>query len=232
MNKIVFLIVSLFVFASCASEYQIKGSSTVARLDGKMLYVKVPQGEELVNVDSAEVVHGMFTMNGPIDSAVIATLYMDDQSIMPFVVENGNIDIKIENASINVSGTPLNDLLYDFIKKKNSLDDRAYELERMESRMIMDGKNAEEVEEAMNKERESLSKEMNKLAKEFVQTNYENVLGPGVFIMLCNSFPYPVVTPVVEEIVNEAPAQFQNHPMVKEYMEVARENMKKINVEK
>lgn len=232
MNKIVFLIVSLFVFASCASEYQIKGSSTVARLDGKMLYVKVPQGEELVNVDSAEVVHGMFTMSGPIDSAVIATLYMDDQSIMPFVVENGNIDIKIENASINVSGTPLNDLLYDFIKKKNSLDDRAYELERMESRMIMDGKNAEEVEEAMNKERESLSKEMNKLAKEFVQTNYENVLGPGVFIMLCNSFPYPVVTPVVEEIVNEAPAQFQNHPMVKEYMEVARENMKKINVEK
>ncbi len=232
MNKIVFLIVSLFVFASCASEYQIKGSSTVARLDGKMLYVKVPQGEELVNVDSAEVVHGMFTMNGPIDSAVIATLYMDDQSIMPFVVENGNIDIKIENASINVSGTPLNDLLYDFIKKKNSLDDRAYELERMESRMIMDGKNAEEVEEAMNKERESLSEEMNKLAKEFVQTNYENVLGPGVFIMLCNSFPYPVVTPVVEEIVNEAPAQFQNHPMVKEYMKVARENMKKINVEK
>lgn len=232
MNKIVFLIVSLFVFASCASEYQIKGSSTVARLDGKMLYVKVPQGEELVNVDSAEVVHGMFTMSGPIDSAVIATLYMDDQSIMPFVVENGNIDIKIENASINVSGTPLNDLLYDFIKKKNSLDDRAYELERMESRMIMDGKNAEEVEEAMNKERESLSEEMNKLAKEFVQTNYENVLGPGVFIMLCNSFPYPVVTPVVEEIVNEAPAQFQNHPMVKEYMEVARENMKRINVEK
>lgn len=232
MNKIVFLIVSLFVFASCASEYQIKGSSTVARLDGKMLYVKVPQGEELVNVDSAEVVHGMFTMSGPIDSAVIATLYMDDQSIMPFVVENGNIDIKIENASINVSGTPLNDLLYDFIKKKNSLDDRAYELERMESRMIMDGKNAEEVEEAMNKERESLSEEMNKLAKEFVQTNYENVLGPGVFIMLCNSFPYPVVTPVVEEIVNEAPPQFQNHPMVKEYMEVARENMKKINVEK
>ena len=121
MNKIVFLIVSLFVFASCASEYQIKGSSTVARLDGKMLYVKVPQGEELVNVDSAEVVHGMFTMSGPIDSAVIATLYMDDQSIMPFVVENGNIDIKIENASINVSGTPLNDLLYDFIKKKNSV---------------------------------------------------------------------------------------------------------------
>lgn len=229
MNKIAFLIVSLFVFASCASEYQIKGSSSVARLDGKMLFIKVPQGDQLVNVDSAEVVHGMFTMTGSIDSAVIASLYMDEQSIMPFVVEQGNIEIKIENASMTVSGTPLNNLLYDFIRKKNSLDDRAYELERMESRMIMDGKNVDEVEAAMVKERESLSEEMNALAKEFIQSNYDNVLGPGVFIMLCNSFPYPIITPIVEEIVEEAPEQFQNHPMIKEYMEVARENMKKLN---
>lgn len=231
MNKFVFLLVSLFVFASCASEYQIKGSSSVSRLDGKMLFVKVPQGDGLKNVDSAEVVHGMFSMTGQIDTAVIASLYMDEQSIMPFVVEKGDIDIKIENAGITVSGTPLNDLLYDFIKQKNSLDDRAYELERMESRMIMDGKNADEVEEAMMKERESLSEEMNKLAKSFIQSNYENVLGPGVFLMLCNSFPYPVVTPVVEEIVEEAPEHFQKNPMVKEYMEVARENMKKLGME-
>ena len=69
---------------------------------------------------------------------------------------------------------------------------------------------------------------MNALAKEFVQANYENVLGPGVFIMLCNSFPYPVITPIVEEIVNEAPQSFQNHPMIVEYMKVARENMDKL----
>lgn len=228
MNKLIIFLFSLFVFASCASEYQIEGSSSVSRLDGKMLFVKVLKGEEMVNVDSAEVVHGMFAMKGQIDSSVIASLYMDDQSIMPFVVERGNIRISIENARISVTGTPLNDRLYDFVGKKNSLDDRAYELERMESRMIMDGKSSDEIEEEMNREREKLSEEMNVLAKDFIQANYENVLGPGVFLMLCNSFPYPVLTPVIEEIVNEAPGHFQNNMLVKEYMNAARENMKRM----
>ena len=228
MNKLILFLFSLFVFASCASEYQIEGSSSVSRLDGKMLFIKVLKGEEMVNVDSAEVVHGMFSMKGQIDSSVIASLYMDEQSIMPFVVERGNIRISIENARISVTGTPLNDRLYDFVGKKNSLDDRAYELERMESRMIMDGKSSDEIEEEMNREREKLSEEMNVLAKDFIQANYENVLGPGVFLMLCNSFPYPVLTPVIEEIVNEAPGHFQNNMLVKEYMNAARENMKRM----
>lgn len=228
MNKLILFLFSLFVFASCASEYQIEGSSSVSRLDGKMLFVKVLKGEEMVNVDSAEVVHGMFAMKGQIDSSVIASLYMDEQSIMPFVVERGNIRISIENARISVTGTPLNDRLYDFVGKKNSLDDRAYELERMESRMIMDGKSSDEIEKEMNREREKLSEEMNVLAKDFIQANYENVLGPGVFLMLCNSFPYPVLTPVIEEIVNEAPGHFQNNMLVKEYMNAARENMKRM----
>jgi hypothetical protein len=46
--------------------------------------------------------------------------------------------------------------------------------------------------------------------------------------MLCNGFPYPVVTPVIEEIVNGAPEKFKNNQMVKGYMETARENMKKL----
>ena len=79
-------------------------------------------------------------MEGVLDSSVIASLYMDDINIMPFVIEKGKIAINIDNARIVVSGTPLNDRLYDFVGKKTSLDDRAYELERKESRMIMDGK--------------------------------------------------------------------------------------------
>ena len=84
--------------------------------------------------------------------------------------------------------TPLNDRLYDFVGKKTSLDDRAYELERQESRMIMDGKAPDEIQREITREREKLAAEMNALAKEFIQKNYDNVLGPGVFIMLCSNF--------------------------------------------
>ncbi|MBQ8443548.1 MAG: hypothetical protein IJX29_09345, partial [Bacteroides sp.] len=78
-------------------------------------------------------------------------------------------------------------------------------------------------------EREKLSKEMDALVKTFIQDNYENVLGPGVFIMLCNAFPYPLLTPLMEEIVDNAPDSFKSHDLIKEYLESARENMEKLN---
>ena len=228
ITKIISLVVFLSIFTSCASEYQIQGSSSVSRLDGKMLFVKVPQGGEMMNVDSAEVIHGVFKMQGVIDTAMIASLYMDDQSIMPLVMEEGNIEIQIDNARIMVKGTPLNEKLYDFVAKKNALEDRAYEVERLESRMIMDGKSMETIEKEINSERDKLSKEMDLLVKTFIQVNYENVSGPGVFLMLCNSFPYPLITPLVQDIVDNAPESFKNHNLVKEYLEVARSNMEKL----
>lgn len=220
--------VSLLAFTSCASEYKIEGSSSVSRLDGKMLFVKVPSGDRMLSIDSAEVIHGMFKMEGITDSTSMASLYMDDESIMPFVIEKGKISISIDNARIVVTGTPLNDRLYDFVGKKTSLDDRAYELERQESRMIMDGKAPDEIQREITREREKLAAEMNALAKEFIQKNYDNVLGPGVFIMLCSNFPYPVMTPLIEEIIEEAPDRFKNNSLVKDYVTVARSNMEKI----
>jgi hypothetical protein len=221
-------VILLIALASCSTGYKIEGSSSILQLDGKMLFVKIPQGNQLVKIDSAEVIHGIFSMEGAVDSAMIASLYMDDESIMPFVVEEGDIRIQIDNTHIMVTGTPLNDRLYHFVKSRSVLEDRVYEVERMESRMIMDGKSEEEIVLEVGKEREKLSNELDELAKTFIQENYENVLGPGVFIMLCNGFPYPVVTPVIEEIVNGAPEKFKNNQMVKGYMETARENMKKL----
>ena len=43
----------------------------------------------MLSIDSAEVIHGMFKMEGITDSTSMASLYMDDESIMPFVIEKG-----------------------------------------------------------------------------------------------------------------------------------------------
>ena len=116
----------------------------------------------------------------------------------------------------------------DFILKKNSLDDRAYDVEHEESRMIMDGHDLATVHNEIGKKRAALADEMNTLAKEFIQQNYDNVLGPGVFLMLFNGMPYPILTPMMEEIVSKAPESFMNDPLVKEYVAVARSNMEKM----
>lgn len=122
----------------------------------------------------------------------------------------------------------MNDSFNEFIIKKTSLEDRAYEVERMESRMIMDGKDPKFIQEEMEKQRTALGNDMDDLAKTFIQENYNNVLGTGVFLMLCNGFPYPVLTPIMEEIINDAPDSFKNNPMIKEYVSVARSNMDKL----
>ena len=96
--------------------------------------------------------------------------------------------------------------------------------------MIMDGKAQDEIQREITREREKLAAEMNALAKEFIQKNYDNVLGPGVFIMLCSNFPYPVMTPLIEEIIEEAPDRFKNNSLVKDYVTVARSNMEKLKV--
>ena len=55
--------------------------------------------------------------------------------------------------------------------------------------------------------------------------NYETVLGPSVFMMMCSTLPYPVMTPVIEDIMRTAPASFKSNKFVQDYLSKAKENM-------
>ena len=77
-------------------------------------------------------------------------------------------------------------------------------------------------------EGDSLMKEMNQYVKTFISTNYENVLGPSVFMMLCSSLPYPVMTPQIDDIIKDAPYSFKSNKLVREFLSKAKENMKLI----
>lgn len=55
-----FLLCCTILCTSCSKKYKIEGVSSVSSLDGKMLFIKVPSGDKLVSIDSAEVIHGLF----------------------------------------------------------------------------------------------------------------------------------------------------------------------------
>ena len=230
MNRFILSLFSTVLLTSCASEYNIEGTSSVSRLDGKMLFIKVPRAGKMVKVDSAEVVHGTFTMNGVADTAQIASLYMDDESILPLVVEKGKIKITIDYVRSKVSGTPLNESLYKYLEKKSAIDDKAYELERKESRMIMDGKQTEEVDFEINREKEKILSELTSLSTNFIKDNYENILGPGMFIMLCANLECPLMTPEIQKFIDDSPDCFRLHPMIQEYIDIAKLNAEKLKV--
>ena len=232
VNCIFSLMLLLVLFASCSKRYKIDGKSSVTSLDGKMLYLKALQDGDWVTVDSAEVVHGLFKMKGAADSIRVVTLYMGDEGLMPLVLEDGRIRVNIANTQMEAEGTPLNDKLYDFIDKRNSMELAIEEVERKEARMVLDGVALDDIHGPLQQEADSLVRAMDTYVKDFIVDNFENVLGPSVFMMMCSTLPYPVMTPTIEEIMKKAPLSFKEHVLVKDFISKAKENMKLIEEQK
>nr|WP_302829094.1 DUF4369 domain-containing protein [uncultured Bacteroides sp.] len=232
VNRILPLLLLLVLFASCSRKYKIEGSSSVTSLDGKMLFLKTLQDGQWVAIDSAEVVHGLFKMKGKVDSVMMVTLYMGDEGIMPLVLEDGKIEVSISNTQLTAKGTLLNNQLYEFIDKRNELEVKIEELDRKEARMVLEGARLEDVHDELMKEGEALAKEMSDYVKGFITDNYENVLGPNVFMMVCSTLPYPIMTPQIEDIMRTAPQAFKQNKLVQEFLSKAKENMRLIEEHK
>ncbi len=223
MNRILYAILIVAAFTSCAESYSIQGSSTVSRLDGSKLYLKVVRDNKLQSIDSCEVVHGKFRFSGQFDSTRMASLYMDDRSVMPLVVEQGDINIRIDDAQQKVSGSPLNELLYDFLDQHQQLDNRLVELGHRESQMLLDGIDEEVIAQQLSVEAQEIARQTDSLETHFIIDNFDNVLGPGIFMMITSAYQYPILTPQIEELMSKATDAFKNDPYVSDYYRVANE---------
>ncbi|MCI6080701.1 MAG: DUF4369 domain-containing protein [Prevotella sp.] len=228
MHKILLAFATMALMASCANSYNVQGSSSISSLDGSKLYLKAVKNNELKSIDSCDIVHGQFHFSGILDTVRMANLFMDDQSIMPVVLEEGEIVIKLDNAAQSVGGTPLNDKLYKFIDKHKQLDNRMSELSHRQSQMMLEGVDELTINEQLNAEAEKIAAEEDKLVTSFIVENFDNVLGPGVFMMITSGLNVPVLTPQIEDIMSKATDKFKNDPYVKEYYQVASENMAKM----
>lgn len=235
MNKLICIISSLLLCCACSEQYNIAGNSSVPTLDGRMLYLRVTSEDmpshDLASIrigdclDSCKVVHGRFSFVGDVDSAMMAMLYTGSQCVMPLVIENGNLSIQVDNVGQRVSGGPLNDKLYKFFQKKNRLDNEMWELQQTTLRMMRNGASPEEIDKKVGKKARNLTQKAEELETKFVMDNYDNVLGPGFFMMLCNQYPTPIMTRQIERIAESATPAFLHHPFVHSYLQQARTRM-------
>ena len=229
MNKIFYSLIAVAVLTSCASSYRVEGSTSLSALDGNKLYLRAVKDGEAKNIDSCDVVHGEFHFAGLLDTVRMANLFMDDESIMPVVLEEGDIVVKIDNANQSVGGTPLNDSLYHFIDRHNQLTNRMNELSHRQSQMLLDGIDEETINEQLSIEAAKIAQEEDSLVTHFIVDNFDNVLGPGVFMMITSQFRFPVLTPQIEDIMSKATKAFKNDPYVREYYQAAQENEQRMN---
>ncbi len=230
MNKILYIASAVaMMLTSCASSYHVNGSSSVSALDGSKLYLKALKSGSIKSLDSCDVVHGEFHFAGLLDSVRMANLYMDDESILPVVLEEGEILVKIGPTGPSVGGTPLNDSLYKFIDKHNQLINQMNELGHRQNQMILDGIDEQTIASQLNEEAVRISAEEDELVTKFIEANYDNVLGPGVFMMITSQYRFPILTPQIEYIMSKATKVFKEDPFVKEYYRAAQENEQRMN---
>lgn len=224
MIRFLYAFLVMTVLASCSESYDIKGTSNVPTLDGRMLYLKVYHDNDLKSIDSCDIVHGKFQFKGQLDSARMATLFMDDESLMPIVLEEGDISIKIDNTQQKVTGSPLNEKLFKFIENYNRLEGEVSELGHLQSQAIMNGKDMNVVNAKLAEKADMIAEKEDKLITSFIVENFDNVLGPGVFFMMTAGHRYPELSPWIEDIMSKATDNFKNDPYVKDYYEKARQN--------
>lgn len=233
MNRIKYLLVSVVVVAAavmtallagCKKPVVVEGTTTIPALEGRLLSLRVYSDGEMVAVDSSRVIHGRFSFNVPSDSIVMASLFLGDESVMPVVLDGGTVTISLTEEENRVSGTALNDSLYAFIRQKREIDTQLSDLPHRESQMILEGMDHDEILAQLNSEAAVLGAQSDALVTKFIKAHMNDVLGPGVFMIATSSFPYPYLTPQIEEIITLASDEFKANAYVKDFVKMAREN--------
>lgn len=237
MNKILYALVILLALTSCTKSYYIHGTSNISSLDGRQLYLKGGSGDSLITLDSCEVVHGNFSFKGTLDSVQVAQIYMDDMNLQfPIVLEEGDIQLKLDNTLLRVSGTPLNEKLNTFWTKFTQLRNQFIEIDHEEGVSIMNGHDEEATNARLIKKALLVYANIDKLFTAFVTNNFDNTLSTWGFLtrvsydMTPNAYPiwmndYLYANAVsqlpswVEFIMAKAPDVFKNNAAIKDFYE-------------
>ena len=247
MNKILYALVILLALTSCTKSYYIHGTSNISSLDGRQLYLKGGSGDSLITLDSCEVVHGNFSFKGTLDSVQLAQIYMSDMNLQfPIVLEEGDIQLKLDNTLLRVSGTPLNEKLNTFWTKFTQLRNQFIEIDHEEGVSIMNGHDEEATNARLIKKALLVYANIDKLFTAFVTNNFDNTLSTWGFLtrvsydMTPNAYPiwmndYLYANAVsqlpswVEFIMAKAPDVFKNNAAIKDFYEKFQRAQKEMN---
>lgn len=131
-SKLVLVTLSLLVLIGCTGGgepyFLIEGSLINGRNAGKAkLYKFMPEYDELILIDSANVENGNFQFVGHVDNTAEAYVSLDScNDAFCFILSNDLLDMKIGCNGYIVKGTPDNELLSSLIMRRQiSVNERA-----------------------------------------------------------------------------------------------------------
>jgi len=186
MRKIL-LLAALSVLASCSkvgdNEYLITGSAEGIE-NGKMAIIQIQDEMGMIPKDTAKVENGKFELKGNYKNGPeIAFLMIEgvNNGMVPFILENGEIDITVDKDTIQkskIGGTDNNDKFQEYNDLSSPIFKRMIAFQKANQEKYINAAKANDMTtvNALRKENEGFQKEMNDLSEVFIQKNPDTFL--------------------------------------------------------
>jgi peroxiredoxin len=183
MKKIVFLIAFSFTIFSCSKvadgEYLITGNAKGVP-NGKMVVLKKKNDYGIVvNVDSTKVKDGKFELKGKVKEPSMFALFIKDlQQPIPFILETGEIEVKVDKDSIwksEIGGTYNNEEFQKFNTKINTVQKRLVDYQNKNFQKLMEAQQKKDnmAIENLKKGYNDIQKEMDDFMVKYPEENTE-----------------------------------------------------------
>jgi thiol-disulfide isomerase/thioredoxin len=198
MKKIVFLIALSLSIISCSKvakgEFLISGEAKGIP-NGKTVMLKMKNDNGIViNMDSAKVTDGKFEIKGKVKEPAMLALFVQDlRQPIPFILETGEIEVKVDKDSIwksEIGGTFNNDEFQKFNTKLNGFQKRLVDFQNknMQKGMEFQQNNNKAGLENLNKQYVAIREEMDNFMFKFPEENKEAFIS---LILLESRFQSP-----------------------------------------
>jgi peroxiredoxin len=186
MKKIATLLITAAIIVSCSSEERYKIKGKIKDSDGITFYLKISDGVNFIDIDSAVSQRGSFTMKGgAVEHPQVAALVAGNTNrVISFYLENSKITIKGSIDSLfkaNITGSKTHDEYKAYIESNIPLGD-AYQSLYVDFMAIT--ADDDSTATIILSKIDSLEKELIKNQKEFIINNPASYVTPSFLLGL------------------------------------------------
>lgn len=207
-------VVSLLNVACGNREYTLNGSVPHAFFNGDTAYAVSVSGDSVAVLSKGVIERGRFSLSGSADSVAVASLYISQKPVTPFIIEPGEISVFIAEKGVDVKGTPLNDALGSCLAVKDSFGVMMADILRKEARLLMEGVPGDEARVVVEDEFAVAAAKIEVYIDSFVRAHYNDVVGPFALGIYCNGMNYSMLRPKIQKLINDAPEKFRKNRFV------------------
>ena len=178
MKKTAYSLIAAATLFACTptDSYKISGEYKNAPDDSK-IYLAELTIDNITYLDSAEIYNGSFTLTGtqstPAVRFLFHPLHSGGDDIIPIVLENGNIKVRIGN-KVTVSGTELNNAMQQYKNDFDAINNRA---EAIFAQAVEPDNHTPEKRDSLHALTDALNTELTATITAHIKKNIKNPIG-------------------------------------------------------